>query len=121
MISNNVMSTTDSLQASFLALLPRIESQARIYFRGIKCATKKADYIAEVVAICWRSFCRLVKKGRDAGQFVGALASLASRAVWSGRRIYGQERSNDVMSAAAQRRYGFVVMSLNLNQANPVG
>ena len=109
---DNARSTPKSLQTTFLALLPRIESQARIYFRGIRCRVKKADAIAEVVAISWRWFCRLAKKGKDATQFVGALAVLAARAVWSGRRLGGSERANDVMSPVAQRRNGFIVKSL---------
>jgi hypothetical protein len=112
MVTNSATFTTDSLQAAFLSLLPRIESQARIYFRGIRCRVKKADAIAEVVAISWRWFCRLAKKGKDATQFVGALAALAARAVWSGRRLGGGERANDVMSPVAQRRHNFVVKSL---------
>jgi hypothetical protein len=95
-----------------LDIMPRIESQARVYFRGIKCSVKKADCIAEVVAIAWKWFCRLMKRGKDATQFVGALAALAARAVWSGRRACGKERANDVLSPVAQRRHGFVVLSL---------
>jgi hypothetical protein len=105
----NTTSTVKSLQARFLALLPRIESQARIYFRGIRCRTKKADCVAEVVAMCWKWFCRLAKRGKDATQFVGALAALAARAVWSGRRAHRSEPTTDVMSSVAQRRHGFVV------------
>jgi hypothetical protein len=84
MVSHNATFTPDSLHASFLALVPRIESRARVYFRAIKCTEKKADCVAEVVAIAWKWFCRLVKRGRDVTQFVGALASLAARAVWNG-------------------------------------
>jgi hypothetical protein len=102
-------STLKSLQARFVTLLPRIESQARIYFRGIHCRTKKADCVAEVVAICWKWFCRLARRGKDATKFVGALAALAARAVWSGRRAARSESTTDVMSAVAQRRHGFVV------------
>jgi hypothetical protein len=104
--------TPKSLQATFLNVLPRIESQARIYFRAIKCANRKADSIAEVVAIAWKWFCRLMRRGKDATQFVGALARLAARAVWSGRRVCGQVHGNDVMSPVAQRRYNFTVESL---------
>jgi len=112
MNTNVATFTTDSLQRAFLALLPRIESQASIYFRGLRCAVKKADAISETVAICWKWFCRLMKRGKDATQFVGALARLAARAVWSGRRLAAGERANDVMSTVAQRRHGFVVKSL---------
>jgi hypothetical protein len=112
MVTNSATSTPTPLETAFLSLLPRIESQARIYFRGVRCAVKKADCIAEVVALSWKWFCRLMKRGKDATQFIGALAALAARAVWSGRRLGGGERANDVMSPVAQRRHGFVVKSL---------
>ena len=72
MVSTFIAATTNSLQASFLAMLPRIESQARIYFRAIKCTAKKADCIAEVVAISWKWFCnptdaRKVESGTETG------------------------------------------------------
>jgi hypothetical protein len=40
------------------------------------------------------------------------LAHLAARAVRSGRRVGVGERVNEVMSALAQRRHGFIVQSL---------
>ena len=101
-----------NLQASFLEVLPRIEGRARVYFRDVRCAFKKADCIAETIGLAWKWFCRLVQRGKDVLQFVGALASLAARAVRSGRRACGQERANDVMSRVAQRRHGFTVQPL---------
>src|SRR5262245_507607 len=38
------------LHAGFLALLPRIETHARIFFRGVKCPGKRDDLIAEAIA-----------------------------------------------------------------------
>jgi hypothetical protein len=101
-----------NLQTRFLEIMPRIENHARIYFREVRCAIRKADCIAEAVAIAWKWFCRIAKKGKDATQFVGALARLAARAVRAGRRVGAGERANDVMSPVAQRRHGFVVTSL---------
>src|SRR5689334_2240505 len=106
--------TVESLQSRFLAFLPRIERRAQVYFRDVKCAMRKADCVAEVVAIAWKWFTRLMKKGRDATKFVGALATLAARAVRSGRRACGQERSNDVLNPLAQARHGFHVHSLSM-------
>ena len=109
---SSVTSATNSLQTMFMNLVPRIQTHARIYFRDIRCAIRKADCIAEVVAIAWKWFCRLMKKGRDATRFVSTLATLAARAVRSGRRACGGDRVNDVMSPVAQRRHGFTVQSL---------
>jgi hypothetical protein len=109
-----MMTSIDSanLQASFLEVLPRIEARARVYFRDVRCAVKKADCIAETIGLAWKWFCRLVQRGKDVMQFVSALASLAARAVRAGRRACGLDRANDVMSPVAQRRHGFTVVSL---------
>jgi hypothetical protein len=54
----------------------------------------------------------IAKRGKDATQFAGALAALAARSVWNGRRACGNVGGNDVMSAAAQRRHNFRVEAL---------
>ena len=42
--------TLESLHAGFLALLPRIELHARIYFRYLKCPHGKEDAVATTSA-----------------------------------------------------------------------
>jgi hypothetical protein len=101
-----------NLQTRFLSVLSRIEDHARFYFRAVKCVVRKADCIAETIGVAWKWFCRLAAKGKDATKFASALASLAARAVRNGRRVGAGERANDVMSPVAQRRHGFVVVSL---------
>ena len=91
------------LQSRFINVLPRIEEQARFYFRGVRCVVHRADCIAETVAVSWKWFCRLAQRGKDATQFAAALANLAARAVRAGRRVGAGERVNDVMSPLAQR------------------
>ena len=118
--------SADTLQTRFLAILPRIEGHARFQFQSIRCAVKKADYIAEAIAICWKWFVRLTARGKDGASFVSAMTSLAARHVKSGRRLCGQERARDVLSCTAQRRHGFTVESLptttrRFEDANDVG
>jgi hypothetical protein len=55
-----------ALHAHFLAILPRIQTHAEIYFRGIKCPGKRADAIAETIAISWKWF--LLVYGEPHGQ-----------------------------------------------------
>ena len=100
------------LQAAFLQILPRIETHARIWSRHVLCPGQRDDFVSEAVALAWRSFLRLAQQGRDATQFASALAALVVRAVRSGRRLCGQEKSRDVMSPAAQRRHSFRVEEL---------
>jgi hypothetical protein len=100
------------LQARFLSIMPRIRTHARIYFRHIKCHGRRADCIAEAIALAWKWFIRLAEKGKDATRFPSVLASYAARAVRSGRRVCGQLKAKDAMSEVAQQRHGFTVTKL---------
>src|SRR5262249_6602217 len=102
----------DQLHRRFLALLPRLQLHAEVYFRHIKCPAKKEDAIQEVIALCWKWFVRLTERGKDVSAFVNAFACYAARAVRSGRRLCGQEKAKDVLSPVARRRHGFHVESL---------
>lgn len=106
------LSASDPLHVAFLALLPRIESHARMYFRAEKCPGRKADRIAEVLGLAWRWYRRLVERGKDPSRFAVVLANFACRAVKCGRRVCGQEKPRDVLSPRAQQRHGFSVGSL---------
>jgi hypothetical protein len=108
----SVPSAGEALRARFLLLLPRIETHAQISFRDIRCPDRRAECIAEAVALSWRWYAELAARGKDAREFVGQLARYAAQAVRSGRRVCGQERAEDVLSPTAQRRHGFAVTSL---------
>jgi hypothetical protein len=79
-----------TLHRRLLSLLPHIELLGRIYFRGHKCRFKKEDLIAELVALCWAWYLRLVRR-KDVNEFIVTFCRLAGRAVKSGRRVAGQE------------------------------
>ena len=106
------MATSHSLHARFLALLLRIEAHAQIYFRDVRCSSTRADRIAEAVALAWKWFVRLAKRGKDAALFVSALAKFAVKAVRCGRRLTGMEKAKDVMNRQTQQRRGFAVEKL---------
>src|SRR5262245_62940342 len=99
------------LHADFLSVLPRIEAHGRCYFRHVKCHHRKEEYLAEMRALCWLWFVRLVRRGKDVLAFVSVLASYAARAVHRGRRLCGHGRAKDAMSPSGQRRHGFRVES----------
>jgi len=107
--------STNQLQAAFLALLPRIKTHGRVVFRHLKGPDQKADAIAEMVALSWRWFLRLVQQGKDPALFPTAIASYAARAVHSGRRLAGMERAKDVLSPRAQHLHEFQVESLPIS------
>jgi hypothetical protein len=101
------------LQAAFLDLvLPRVLSHGRVYFRHLRSAELKEEYIAEMVALTWRWHLRLAERGKDATRFPTALATFAARAVRSGRRLAGMDRARDALSALARQRHGFTVGKL---------
>jgi hypothetical protein len=99
-----------ALQSAFLAsVLPKVLSHGRVYFRHLRSAELKEEYVAEMIALTWRWHLRLAERGKDATRFPTALATFAARAVRSGRRLAGMADSKDVLSARAQRRMGFAV------------
>jgi hypothetical protein len=104
--------SVEDLHARFLAILPLIEQHGRIYFRHVKCPDRRADRVAEMVALAWHWYVRLAQRGKDPSQFPTILAAYAARAVHNGRRLCGQERAKDVLSPRAQRLHDFVVETL---------
>jgi hypothetical protein len=94
---------------AFLSILPRIELHGQFAFRGVRCPQQRADHVAEMVALCWLWFVRLVERGKDPLGFPVVLASYAARQVRCGRGLCGQEKGQDALSGLAQRRHGFVV------------
>jgi hypothetical protein len=108
-------SSISQLHANFLAILPRIQTHAEIRFHHLRCPGKREDAIAEVVAICWRWFLRLVEQEKDVNAFVSTFADFAVKHVRSGRHLCGQEKAKDVMSMRAQRQNGFQVEQLSVS------
>jgi hypothetical protein len=102
----------DALHQHFLEILPRIELHAQIYFRHLRCPGRRADAVAETIAVSWRWFLRVTAQGKDVSEFVSTLASYAARHVRCGRHLCGQEKSRDVLSPLAQQRHNFKVEPL---------
>jgi hypothetical protein len=101
------------LQVTFLnSVLPKVVAHGRVYFRHIRCRHHKEELLAEMTGLCWRWHLRLAERGKDAARFPTALATFAARAVRSGRRLAGMDRSKDVLSPLAQQRQGFAVGKL---------
>ena len=107
------------LRNQFLALLPRLELHARITFRGVRCPDRRADAVAETVALAWKWHVRLAERGKDVTRFPAAFAALAARAVRCGRRLCGQELAKEVLSPVAQRTHGFRVEHLPASTRSP--
>src|SRR5262249_52480741 len=68
-----------AVQAHFLAILPRVELHATIYFRDVRCPDKREDYIQETRALAWKYFLRAIQRGKDPLTFVSQIATFAAR------------------------------------------
>ena len=97
------------MEDSFLKILPQIEQHGRIFFRHIKCRQTREEFIAEMVALAWRRFVRLTKRGKDVSVFIIRFCRFVAYAVKAGRRLCGHEKPKDVMSPVAQQNHGFTV------------
>jgi hypothetical protein len=104
-----------TLHSRFLALLPRIQTHALIVFRDIACPQRRADLIAELIALAWLWFIRLAKRGKAVEDFVVTFCRLLTKAVKSGRKLAGMVKAKDVLNRHAQQRHGFKVQSLPLS------
>jgi len=99
----------------FLALLPRIETHARVVFRGLP-AVDREEAIAEAVAAAYVAYRRLRDRGIDpVREFPSMMASYAVLQVKDGRHVGSKASSKDVLSPRAQRRHGFQVQSLPIS------
>ncbi len=116
-VSSLVGQPSNALHARFLTIVPRIERHGRVVFRAVKCPVKKEEFIAEMVALCWKWIKRLAEKGKDGFQFPMALARYAGSAVKCGRRLCGQLKTRDVLSELAQQGHHFTVESLPISTA----
>jgi hypothetical protein len=101
------------LQATFLELLPRLDTHAPVVFRHIRCAHRQDDAIQEMRALAWKWLARLAQRGKDVRAFPAAFVTLLALAVNSGRRLVGMSKAIDVLNPLTQRRQAFRVKSLS--------
>ena len=104
--------STDQLHERFLALLPKIQAHAQIYFRYVRCPHQRDDKIAETVALAWKWYVRLSEQGKDVNEFPMIFIFTVARSVKCGRRLAGMHKSKDVLNTQTQQRFGFKVEAL---------
>jgi DNA-directed RNA polymerase specialized sigma24 family protein len=100
------------ITAVFLAHLPRFEAHARFAFRRVGCPEARADRVAETLALAWKHFAALARRGKKPERFVTTLALRCTQAVRAGRRLAGSESATDALSPVAHVRHGFSVVRL---------
>jgi DNA-directed RNA polymerase specialized sigma24 family protein len=99
------------IQSAFVRVLPRIRAHARYALRRTTPDVRD-DLVAEVLALSWKHFADLSRRGRQPEQFVTTLALRCSQAVRGGRRVAGSDGMCDVLSPIAGCRGRFAVSSL---------
>jgi Sigma-70 region 2 len=104
-----VTATDPDTHASFLEHLPKIREHARFALQHVGCPDTRADLVAETVALAWKHFDRLARRGRKPERFVTTLALRCTQAVRAGRRLAGSDGVTDVLSPVARARHGFTV------------
>jgi len=99
----------------FLTLLPRIETHARVVFRGLPMVDRE-EAIAEAVAAAYVAYRRLRERGIDpVREFPSMMATFAVRQVKDGRHVGSRMSSKDALSPKAQRKHGFKVEPLPIS------
>jgi hypothetical protein len=101
-------SQIEPFHQQFLTMLPMIRRQAYIAFRGQRSEARE-DLVAEVIANAYRSWVRLVQRGKAERAYATPLAQFAIRQVRAGRRVGCSLNCNDVFSHAARRIHGFSI------------
>ncbi len=94
---------------AFASALPRVHAVTRYHTRRVTCPVTREDLVAEAVALAWKYFAALTRRGHDPGAFVTAMARRAAQAALAGHRVCGAERADDALSRLALLR-GLVVV-----------
>ena len=78
---------SDEHPPAFLALLPRLESKGRLAFASIRCHHDRADAVAEVVALGWEQFRRMLTAESFSADDFAAEIIADVRTQWGGDAV----------------------------------
>src|SRR5947209_1043643 len=99
------------IQREFAEALPRIEGLASAYLR-MRPGERKAEAIAETVALTWKAYHDLALRGRDVVRLLGKIVEFSAKKVRSGGRLVGMHPIQDVMSPTCRFRSGHTINTL---------
>ena len=98
-------------QTNFLAVLPAIQTHARIRFRHLRPEPREEAVQAAIASACL-SYQRLVSQGKLHAVRPSSLADFAVRRVRSGRMVGSRQNSRDLHSPLTQRKHRVFLHSL---------
>ena len=90
--------------AQFVSALPKVHAAARFATRRVPTPDVREELVAETVALAWRYFLTLTRRGKDPASFITTLARRAAQAALAGRRLAGAEKARDALSPLARLR-----------------
>ena len=98
--------------AEFLKMMPTIQKQASVAFRGLSEEVRE-DLTEEVVVNALVAFKRLYDQGRVDIAYPSVLARFGIAQVRAGRKVGSRLRINEVLSSYAQQKKSFTVERLD--------
>jgi hypothetical protein len=110
----------DEWQAGFLAVLPAVQTHAKIRFRHLR-AEQREEAIQEAIAFACVSYQRLVGQGKQEALRSATLAEFAVRRVRNGRFVACRQHSQDVLGPFVHQKRGFEVRSLTPSREDQGG
>lgn len=97
---------------AFLAMMPRIQTHARIAFRHLRGATRE-ELVQEVLCNACHAYARLVELGKQDLAYPSVLARYGVAQARAGRKVGCRLNVNDVTSEYCRRRKNVAVESLD--------
>jgi hypothetical protein len=101
--ASQLQATAPEWQDQFLAMMPAIETHARLMFRRLDPEARD-DAVEEVIANACVAFARMVRQDKTDRAFPSALARFAVAQFRNGRRVGNRQRIRDVLSPCAKKR-----------------
>jgi hypothetical protein len=97
---------------NFEAMIPTIETYARIAFRGLGREARE-EMIQEVICNCCQAYKRLVEQGKTAVAFPTALAKFGVRQAKEGRKVGSKLNVKDISSDYCQLKKNLLLERLD--------
>lgn len=94
--------TSSNLAVQFEGFLPDILTVLATKFTGIRCADTRDDLTAEAVALSYKYFLSMRRRGRDVDtELMCGVAGNAAKSALSGRQLAGDRPRKDALSPQA--------------------
>jgi hypothetical protein len=98
--------------ATFEAMIPTIETHAKVAFRHLGCEAR-AEMVQEVICNCCQAYARLVEQGKTAVAFPTALAKFGVRQAKEGRKVGSKLNVKDISSDYCQQKKNLLLERLD--------